>query len=1051
MKRDPSATRYEAEGSFMMRSPLLPVEVFSALENNTEDRRARMLDLLKRPLVRDAIDHSAPGLVDLFELPADADATPKRLAKGLKHERSVRRYLTRMSSRPTPYGMMAGVSFHEFAAGPLPALTAAAPTILLRPDMAWVFALIEALESNPAALERTTMRWNALAYPSGDRIVLPDSNVHGSADHTSVRVRATPPARNVMEQAARGAVKLSSLHVELRAAYGNGRNEAKIAKFVDELVRLRYLVADTRPKILTSDFIADLEELLAPFDDLTGPVDVRAILPVLASMKSARTANDFRTIRKRLTDAVPGFEGEAIEAHMAIPADDGTLPVSMGDAIADAVGFTDRIGGAVGDGSLELEEVLRRYHAEFLDAYGTNTAIPILEVLDDTRGIGVPAHYRPTESDPRVLTRTAQLTQYERVLLDILNEIWRDGQCEVEIDADLERRLVRAAPPVDPARKPQPAIDVFAQVAISDEGDWQVVLNSLSVAHGGAAFGRFLHMAPAATQERIATLQRAREAAEDPDVLVAEVVYVPSITRGANVAIRAATHRFEIPINSGRVNPGAETITVDDVHVYSTGDRFHLWSKAHGQEIVTAENHLLTQTAAPDAVRLMGEISESRYRPLGAFSWGLFEESLYLPRVVRGRVVLRPAEWNLVSELFDTESDAAEGQLETWIEKWNVPRRVYLVEDDRRLLIDLTTIDGRAEIITRMKTVRTTRLQELNPSFDQMWLKDPDGNTYVSEIVVPVVHSDLVTTDTRVHTSSGRAPVTHPFIPARVQRHQIGEDWVVVKVYAPTELHSEILTTQVPRLIATLDEEQTCDRWFFIRYADPKPHLRFRFRAREHTEGLAEQISAWSRSVVDAGLAARFTSEQFSPEIARYGGEDSYDAVEALFAASSEAVIASLRNNVTGVDSRVLCVLYLEHLFTHWGFTLDERVELAESMNAHNDMTGLAKDVFRPNRDYLLQNLATYSAAEPGLLSDGNLAKILDAQVPAIRTASDAIRRARREGRLVGNEFDICRSVAHMAHNRIANPTVAAEAECYALWTLSLNALRGQRTAAHVS
>lgn len=61
-------------------------------------------------------------------------------------------------------------------------------------------------------------------------------------------------------------------------------------------------------------------------------------------------------------------------------------------------------------------------------------------------------------------------------------------------------------------------------------------------------------------------------------------------------------------------------------------------------------------------------------------------------------------------------------------------------------------------------------------------------------------------------------------MPARF--HLPGEDWLFVKWYAEPSAHEALLAEHLPALLAEVEDE--VDRWFFLRYQDPEPHLRLR-------------------------------------------------------------------------------------------------------------------------------------------------------------------------------------------------------------------------------
>ena len=79
--------------------------------------------------------------------------------------------------------------------------------------------------------------------------------------------------------------------------------------------------------------------------------------------------------------------------------------------------------------------------------------------------------------------------------------------------------------------------------------------------------------------------------------------------------------------------------------------------------------------------------------------------------------------------------------LEDWRHRWRVPRRVYLVAGDNRLLLDLD--DPEQGELLRADVRRAGGdlvLQEALPGTDDAWLPGPGGR-YVSELVVPMVRA----------------------------------------------------------------------------------------------------------------------------------------------------------------------------------------------------------------------------------------------------------------------------------------------------------------------
>jgi hypothetical protein len=56
----------------------------------------------------------------------------------------------------------------------------------------------------------------------------------------------------------------------------------------------------------------------------------------------------------------------------------------------------------------------------------------------------------------------------------------------------------------------------------------------------------------------------------------------------------------------------------------------------------------------------------------------------------------------------------------------------------------------------------------------------------------------------------------------------IGDKWLYYKIYCGVKTADMLLLEVIKSLTEQLIEEKIIDRWFFIRYSDPEPHVRFR-------------------------------------------------------------------------------------------------------------------------------------------------------------------------------------------------------------------------------
>ena len=168
-------------GFFVLRAPLLPfadwlVEETEAaaappdrlewaIARDRDARRARLREAIARPAVRDALEVASPALI--AALPEWLRDPESRKGQGV--ERGVVKYLGRMATRSTPFGLFAGCGTGRLAERTELSLGDSL-TRSSRLDHGYLTALAEALARDPAI--RAHVRWstNGSLYPLGDEV-----------------------------------------------------------------------------------------------------------------------------------------------------------------------------------------------------------------------------------------------------------------------------------------------------------------------------------------------------------------------------------------------------------------------------------------------------------------------------------------------------------------------------------------------------------------------------------------------------------------------------------------------------------------------------------------------------------------------------------------------------------------------------------------------------------------------------------------------------------------------------------------------------------------
>ena len=238
---------YRPLGWGVLRAPLLPVEAYSALSDRLSDRsssaaarwRSDATTLLPAdPWVRLALAVGGGHLVETLgdEEKKDADAPGKLL-----------RYQIRMSTRPTPYGIFAGVGLGKFAEATDVLIDASSSTRRARPDMEWLFSLVGELEARPEIRRQLRVMKHPAAFVSSGRVFLADSTPLKDAAHLPVisirESRAVSAALAHAKDYVPYQTLAENLCRELEA------DTEKVDKLLTELWQQGLLLTDLRPPL----------------------------------------------------------------------------------------------------------------------------------------------------------------------------------------------------------------------------------------------------------------------------------------------------------------------------------------------------------------------------------------------------------------------------------------------------------------------------------------------------------------------------------------------------------------------------------------------------------------------------------------------------------------------------------------------------------------------------------------------------------------------------------------------------------------------------------
>ena len=955
-----AGARLVAGSRFVLRTPLLPIDAMFELGRDPSGGRAWLLAALERPEVHEAIAIASPSLAASLPQWRREPESPA----GRASTRALLRYLSRMATRATPFGLFSGVAIGPVGPVGGPTSFELAPRAAYQRhtqlDNHYLTGLCAELGQDREIRNRLIYRPNSSAARQGDRIRYVEIRmVEGERTYELASVTLSDAIVATLERARAGA-RIEQLVDALVASDGEiGRNEA--AEFIDQLIDIHLLVSELEPPVTGS------EPLAAILDQLV------ALGPWRAGGLAARVTTELARASHELAALDVAGLGASLDRYRDLSAGLAALPLATQpdpkrifqvQLLVPMVraGLAPKLTKQLARG-VELLAQLRRGRSEHdpvrvwaraFRARYEDREVPLLDALDEDIGVG----FEPS-ADPPALLDGVRLPgsqrepewihgRPEQFLVHRLGRALAAGEAEIALsEAEIE-----AMTPKRSAIVPE-ALAVIARVAPSQsqnqsqsQSQNEVWIAAALGPSGARLLGRHCH---ASTELREAVEEHlAAEAALRPDAILAEVVHLDQ-GRIGNIACRPNLRKHEIAFLGVSGADRGDQIGVDDLLVSVRDEQVVLRSRRLDRRVIprmtNAHNHRIARLTL---YRFLCALQDQEGAGELGFAWpAQVRDHAFLPRLRHGQQILARARWLIRAEqlgplraaLAADESagkrDAIRAAMQALRVGLGLPRHVVVSEFDNELWLDFdnpSLVESAAWHIARRNPVI---VHELWPTPERALVQGPEGR-HAHELVVTFTRAEPVE----------RARVERPRVErARVERARRspappeqrsfapGSEWLYAKLYTGVAVGDAVLREVVAPVRELALRSGAADRWFFLRYQDPEPHLRLRFHG-PPARLLGEVLPALHRAAepwLAEGRIHRLCLDTYERELERYAG-CGIERAEALFHHDSEAALAilDLLDDEGGADARWRLTLRgIDMLWTELGLDGPARLALA--------------------------------------------------------------------------------------------------------------------------
>ncbi len=195
-----------------------------------------------------------------------------------------------------------------------------------------------------------------------------------------------------------------------------------------------------------------------------------------------------------------------------------------------------------------------------------------------------------------------------------------------------------------------------------------------------------------------------------------------------------------------------------------------------------------------------------------------------------------------------------------------------------------------------------------------------------------------------------------------IRKFAPGTEWLYLKIYTGVKTADLILEEAIQSVAQYFLSNNEISKWFFIRYHDPKPHLRVRFCLHNTKDyfNVLNKIKEELQEFNDSGEISNISIETYNREIERYG-QKTIEEAETLFHKNSEFTLLCLPYD--DEDKLIFSIFLIDQMLNKL------KLEITEKLAWIKDFNDAFKEEFNADKNLNSQLDKKYREFKPKLIN----------------------------------------------------------------------------------
>lgn len=649
-------------------------------------------------------------------------------------EISFMKYLSRMSTRCTPFGLFATSSVGNIGEVTQFSLDDEISRCT-RLDMYYLCALVQTILSLPDVKRGVLYYPNNTLYKVGKYMRYIEYKYSDKRRmHTISSVERSKYLDTILKNAAKGVMigELLSYFSE------QGTDEEESLCFIDELIKSQLLVSELDVMVVGEEY---LKKFIMTLCKMRLEDSTRELVDSLCCINSWLEEMDTGKLNplhgyhqiRQMVNQMPAtytenflFQVDATRKNTV-----ATLGESVIAELKSVISFFSKLG------STEVSP-LDSFKMAFYNRY-EEREVPLAIALDSKLGIGYPLGHGIGDISPIVdnlilppqKKQVANIANVQTVLLERLIKAEREGASEIVFYPEEFKSV-----PENWNGYPETLYALFQIISVKND---KPLLNIRTIGVSAAnLLSRFAHLEPEI--DKLVKDISMKESELVADGILAEIVHLPG-SRVGNILSRPHLREYEIVYLANSDLVEEKKIYIDDLMLSYRGGELVLRSKRLNRRIIprlTSAHNYYNDTLP--VYRFLCDMQHQGKRTFLGFDWGGLADKLsYRPRVRYGNSILSLAAWNIKQEeiaaFYQVSNNELVIKVLNWRKKRNIPVYVLLSEGDNELYIDFESPISIRAFLSTVKKRTTFQLLEFIFSPDNLIVEGRDGK-YLNECIV---------------------------------------------------------------------------------------------------------------------------------------------------------------------------------------------------------------------------------------------------------------------------------------------------------------------------